>query len=92
MAFSVAGAITSQTNGDATDPVGKADLSIWGTFSATIAIQRQESGGNWGTIETVTEPVEKVITNALNMPFRINVTSYSSGTVNYRISGQVEYR
>jgi hypothetical protein len=92
MATSVLGTISSQTAGTATDAVGKADLSIWGTFSATIAIQRQEAGGNWGTIETVDGPVEKVLTNALNMPFRINVTSYSSGTINYRISGQAEYR
>lgn len=92
MSTSVSGTISSQAAGGATDAVGKADLSVWGTFVATIAIQRQEAGGNWGTIETVTEPVEKVLTNALNMPFRINVTSYTSGTINYRITGQTEYR
>jgi hypothetical protein len=92
MATSVAGTISSATAGTATEAVGKADLSIWGTFVATIAIQRQEAGGNWGTIESVTAPVEKVLTNALNMPFRVNVTSYTSGTVNYRITGQHEYR
>ncbi len=92
MATFVTGAISSVAAGSATDSVGKADLSIWGTFVGTVAIQRQEAGGNWGTIEGVTEPVEKVITNALNMPFRVNVTAYTSGTINYRISGQAEYR
>lgn len=92
MATSVTGSLSSATAGSATEAVGKADLSVWGTFSATIAIQRQEAGGNWGTIESITAPAEKVLTNALNMPFRINVTAYTSGTVNYRISGQAEYR
>ena len=92
MATFVSGAITSQAAGEATDPVSKADISIWGTFVATIAIQRQAAGGNWGTIESINTPAERVVANALNMPFRINVTAYTSGTVNYSICGQSDYR
>ena len=92
MATLVSGAISSQAAGDATDPVSKADLSVWGTFVGTVAIQRQEPGGNWGTIENITAPAERLLANALNRPFRINVTAYTSGTVNYSICGQSDYR
>lgn len=59
-----------------------ADLSISGTFSATVELQRK-IGGNWVTVETITGPTELVVDPAGGQDFRLECTAYTSGTVTY---------
>lgn len=73
-------------------------LSLWGTFSATVALQRSIDGGTtWitasrdsaGAAASYTAAgviaVEEPEADAL---YRLNCTAYASGTVNYRLGQQ----
>lgn len=62
--------------------ISHGDLSISGTFSATVELQRN-FGGNWVTVETITAPTELVIEPGRGQTFRLECTAYTSGTVTY---------
>lgn len=71
------------------------NLSLWGTFVASVQLERSfDAGATWLPLtqagaaayrytapasETVTEPEAKTL-------YRLNCTAYTSGTVNYRLS------
>jgi hypothetical protein len=70
------------------------NMSLWGTFVATIALERSfDAGTTWlpltalgnaisftgAATEVFDEPESGVI-------YRLNCTAYTSGTVNYRLS------
>ncbi len=79
--LSVAGSFTA--TGTSTEiPITHGDLSISGTFDATVQLQRN-FGGAWQVVETITAPVELVIEPGKNQVFRLECTVYTSGTVNY---------
>lgn len=75
---------------------GYFNIALWGTFSATIRLERSFDGGttynpisedNQGTAASYTAPVN--ITAYENEPgvlYRWDCTGFTSGTVNYRIS------
>jgi hypothetical protein len=71
------------------------NISLWGTFSATIAVQRSFDGGvTWLPLTLAgvataqyTAPCSEMIGNPeMGVAYRVACTSFSSGTINYRIS------
>ena len=82
------GSFTTTANSDGTDPVRKAHVKVWGTFSATIVLQQQIDGA-WVDVadESYTAAVDKQYDNSEAYPLRLSCT-HSSGTANYRIQGR----
>lgn len=90
------GTFASTTTSTAIQLYGSFNLTLYGSFVASVTLQRSFDGGtNWinasldtaGTYATYTT----AITVVANEPepgvlYRLNCT-YTSGTVNYRISG-----
>lgn len=72
------------------------NASVWGTFSATVAIERSFDGGTtWvpvsrdmigtGTAFTVPASVQIVETES-GVLYRMSLSAYTSGTANVRLS------
>ena len=99
------GTFTSATTGStATVLTGKVNMSLWGTFSATVQPERSfDSGTTWipmstdsiGTLASYTAPMSIVVEEVEGFPgtrevqYRWNCTAYTSGTVNYRIGQSI---
>ncbi len=70
--------------------VGIFDLSVSGTFTATVTLQRSfDAGSTWLDVETFTQGVEAVVDNADNtVKWRIGVATgdYTNGTAEVRLS------
>lgn len=91
----VAGTFGATGQSSSFRPIGKFNVSLRGTFVATVAIERSFDGTNWagvsrdssGTAATFTAPcgviAEEVEGDTL---YRLNCTAYTSGTVTYRVS------
>jgi hypothetical protein len=74
---------------------GPFNVAIWGSFTGTVAVERQLDGTNWvavatdgtGTAASYTAPVsvagEETEPEVL---YRFNCTAYSSGTIHCRLS------
>lgn len=75
---------------------GYFNMSLWGTFTATVKLQRSfDAGTTWLTVSQDATGADASYTAALSVVaiepetgvlYRLNCTAYSSGTVNYRIS------
>jgi hypothetical protein len=75
---------------------GPFNVSLWGTFAGTTQLERTFDGGTtWlpvdattlGTVLVWTAPFSGTWTETEKMvPYRLNCTAYTSGTINYRIS------
>lgn len=73
---------------------GEFNVSLWGTFVATVQLERSfDAGSTWlpvtalGTGITFTAPATEVFSEPeAGVRYRLNCTAYTSGTVNYRIS------
>lgn len=69
------------------DPInvkGRFDLSISGTFSATVTVQRSFDGGSsWAAVDTFTAPIETFGEQPSYSTYRVGVATgdYTSGTV-----------
>ena len=63
------------------------NLSIWGAFTATVELQRSfDNGVTWLTAKSVTTPFEGVgIEVEAGVLYRVAVTGYTSGQINYRL-------
>jgi hypothetical protein len=97
----LAGTFTGATNSAAATIYGSFNVSLWGTFGATVQLQRTFDGGVtwlpvsadvagdalvWGAPFSGTwTEVEKQV------GYRLVCTAYVSGTVNYRISQASEF-
>ncbi len=81
-----------------TDPVfvwGMFNLSLWGSFTGTVQLERTLDGTNFvvvatdgiGTPAIYTAPIgllgEEI---ELGAQYRVNCTAFSSGPINYRLS------
>lgn len=55
------------------------DVSISGSFTASIQIQRQLFDGTWVAIETLTAPGQRVIESAVGRQVRCECTAFTSG-------------
>lgn len=68
---------------------GYFNISIWGTFAATITLQRSfDDGDTWLDVDTFDEAAEKIVANAEgDCLWRIGVKSgqYTSGTAHVRL-------
>lgn len=74
---------------------GRFNLSIWGAFSATVALERSFDGGaTWincsrsdGTNNSLSAAYSGVIDEIESgVLYRLTCTGYTSGTVNWRMS------
>ena len=90
------GSFTSSTTSTAIQIFGPMNLTFWGTFSASTQVQRSFDGGTtWINVSEDIAGTPAAYTTAVSLVFnepepgvlyRLNCT-YTSGTVNYRISG-----
>lgn len=67
----------------------KVDVSLSGTFSATVKIQRY-MGGAWKDYDSKTAAYEAMIESAARYRWRLSCSAYTSGTVTYVLNGGVE--
>lgn len=59
------------------------DISISGTFVATVVVQRSKDGATWLDVESFTAPAEKTGVSGSAWYYRLGVKTggYTSGTV-----------
>lgn len=64
------------------------NLSLSGFGSGTVAVERSfDDGATWMTVESFTSDAERIGKEPENkIVYRLSCTSYSSGTLSYRIS------
>lgn len=101
MAAPVTGSFTATGQSSSFRPVlrsangggGAFNISLWGTFSGSVTVQRSFDGGTtWvdktpSSIYTLTAPASFTDEEPeVGVIYRLNCTSYVSGTINYRIS------
>lgn len=69
--------------------VGSFNLSISGTFVATVTVQRSEDGTNWHDVDTFTTPSEDVGYDPILNYYRVGIDTgnYTSGTAVAYING-----
>ena len=68
---------------------GQFNFSLWGTFVATVVVQRSFDGGTtWLDVDTFTAPTEEVGMEATGALYRAGVKTgaFTSGTANVRLS------
>lgn len=92
----VSGTFTGTANGTSAQFLGQFNVSMWGTYSATVILERSFDGGTTflplptdtiGTANAYTAPTTLVV----NEPepgaiYRLRCSVYASGTVNYRLA------
>lgn len=68
---------------------GDFNLSVSGTFAATVTLQRSfDNGDTWATVQTFTAPIEQIVSNAeagVLWQLGCHSADYTSGTVNCRL-------
>lgn len=80
------------TGTGATGEVGGKEITfqMYGTFVATIDLQRSEDGrATWRNVagETYTTPTDKNISNlSTQFSYRLNCSAFTSGTINWVIA------
>jgi hypothetical protein len=92
----IAGTLTSATNSAAAIIYGSFNVSLWGTFSATVQLQRSFDGGTtWLPVSSdpAGDPLQWTVPVSLTwtevehtVGYRLACTAYTSGTANYRLS------
>lgn len=74
---------------------GDFNISLWGTFVATVLVEKSYDGSTWigvsrdaaGTAASYTAPASVVLREPeTNVRYRLRCGAYTSGTVNWRIS------
>lgn len=65
----------------------KYNVSIFGTFSGTVEVQRSfDDGVTWQAIKTITAPYEGVgIEVERKVSYRLECTVFTSGSIYYRL-------
>ena len=79
----------ADTWSDAIQVVGSFNLSISGTFSATVTVQRSDDGTTWRDVDTFTAPSEEVGYDPILNYYRVGIDTgdYTSGTAVASING-----
>jgi hypothetical protein len=82
-------ASAQNTFSDSIQLVGSFNLSISGTFVATVTVQRSEDGTTWRNVDTWTAPVEATGYDPVLNYYRVGVATggYTSGTVVASMNG-----
>lgn len=90
----VTASITAEnTFTDKQQVIGHFNLSISGTWAATVTVQRSWDGSNWFDVDTFTSNYEGVGFDAEEVYYRAGVKTgdFTSGTVVLRISENEDY-
>ena len=92
----LAGSFTGTGQSGAIALYGPFSVAIWGSFVATLLVQKSFDGGatwipygadNSGVIPALSAPVAfRAIESELGVNYRLACTGFTSGTVNYRLS------
>ncbi len=63
------------------------DISVSGTFVATVVLQRSKDGASWLEVETFTEPAQKTGVAGSAWLYRLGIPTggYTSGTATVAI-------
>ncbi|WP_017773843.1 hypothetical protein [Paraburkholderia kururiensis] len=94
----VAGTLASVAAGTSSAFLGRFNFAVWGTFVATVILQKSYDGGTtWiaardenGNIISLTAAGSLVVSEPEpGVLYEPSCTAYTSGTVNYRMSGGV---
>lgn len=94
----VTGTFTGTTASTSINVVGGFNVAVWGTFSATVAVQKSFDGGTTfiPVLDDTQTPVAFTQSSAfefseveLGVLYRLNCGTFVSGTVNYRMSASV---
>ena len=66
---------------------GYFNLSITGTFVATVTVQRSFDGSNWNDVDSFTTATEQVGFEPESIYYRAGIKTgdYTSGTINIRL-------
>tara|TARA_R110000823_G_C15936572_1_gene500003 strand:- start:923 stop:1216 length:294 start_codon:yes stop_codon:yes gene_type:complete len=82
-------ASAQNTFSDAIQIVGSFDISVSGTFVATVTAQRSENKTTWRDVKSYTLPAEEVGYDPILTYYRVGVKTggYTSGTVVAFING-----
>lgn len=70
---------------------GLFNFSISGIGTATVVVERSfDNGSTWKIVETFTSDAERrgEEPEILGLPYRVRCTSFSSGTILYRLSAR----
>lgn len=70
---------------------GHFNLSISGTWAATVTVQRSWNNSDWFDVDTFTGNYEGVGFDAEEVYYRATVSGYSSGTVVIRLSDNRDF-
>ena len=79
---------------DAVQLTGYFNLSISGTFSATVTVQRSTDSSTWRDVDSYTAAAEEVGFEPEVMYYRVGVKTggYTSGTVDVRLGYDPQQR
>jgi hypothetical protein len=74
---------------DAVHIIGDFNLSISGTFSATVTVQRSTDGTTWRDVDTFTAPSEEVGYDPMKNFYRAGIKAgdYTSGSATILLNG-----
>jgi hypothetical protein len=74
---------------DAVHIIGDFNLSISGTFSATVTVQRSTDGTTWRDVDTFTAPSEEVGYDPMKNFYRAGIKTgdYTSGSATILLNG-----
>lgn len=74
---------------DAIHIIGDFNLSISGTFSATVTVQRSTDGVTWRDVDTFIVPSEEVGYDPMKNYYRggVKTGAYTSGSVTIQLNG-----
>ena len=87
----VTASLTGNGSTDALQIRGHFNLSISGTWAATVTVQRSWNNSDWFDVDTFTGNYEGVGFDAEEVWYRATVSGYSSGTVVIRLSDNRDY-
>ena len=71
--------------------IGHFNLSLSGTWAATVTIERSWNQTDWFAVDTFTSNYEGVGFDAEEVFYRATVSGYSSGTVVIRLSDNRDF-
>jgi hypothetical protein len=74
-------ALNAATDGVLVQAGDTFDVSVSGTFVATVSLQRSKDNVTWFTVEDMTAPAQKTGSSGSAWYYRLAVTAYTSGTV-----------
>jgi hypothetical protein len=82
MPITTASLAAANTFTDSIDVIGYFNLSISGTFSATVTVQRSFDRTNWFDVDTFTSPIQTYGFDPSQCFYRVGIKTgnYTSGT------------